>query len=665
MGEGSRACAPQAAPAPRRFRIPRWAARIARFCLLMVAVSAVTFALVGSSPIDPLQANVGQAALARMSPEKRAQMEAHWGTDVPVAERYLAWAAGALRGDLGESLRYNRPVAQVIAERAGASLALMGASWALSGVLGLVMGIAAGARRGSVLDRLVRGYCYLVSSTPVFWLGLVALTVFSVRLGWFPVGFAQSIGGAGSGLADRLHHLALPVLTLSVTGVGNVALHTREKTIDVLASPYARFARARGERGWTLLRRHGLRNLVIPAITLQMSQVSEVLGGSVLVEQVFSYPGLGQAAVTAGTGGDAPLLVGIALASAAIVCAGNAVADALAALVDPRLSRAPRARVGREEVGHAPVAQGGPLAAAPASVAPRPAAAASPSPAEVPLELHAPARRGAGNRRRLLALAIACAAGLVAVVVAGRALMPLAVATDFSAKALAPSAAHPFGTDWMGRDMLARTLGGLSISVLVGLAAAVASSVVAFALAAVAALGGPRADAAVTWFIDLVMGVPHIVLLVLISYALGRGALGVTVGVALTHWTGLARLLRAEIAQVRTRPYIEASRALGVRGARLAMRHMVPAVLPQYLVGLVLLFPHAILHEASVTFLGFGLSPDLPAIGVILSESMGYLSAGMWWLAVLPGAALVGCVLLFAALGGLARRLMTPEEVQA
>ena len=174
---------------------------------------------------------------------------------------------------------------------------------------------------------------------PSFWLGLVALMVFSVWLGWFPLGFSVPIGvdAAQVSWAQKLHHLVLPALVLGVANAPGIALHTRQKTIDVLGSEYARFARSRGEKGAQLLLRHGLRNLVLPAITIECASVSEVFGGSVLVEQVFSYPGLGQAAVTAGLGGDAPLLVAIALVSACVVFAGNACADMLYALIDPRI----------------------------------------------------------------------------------------------------------------------------------------------------------------------------------------------------------------------------------------------------------------------------------------------------------------------------------------
>ena len=305
----------------------------------MLAVGLVVFALVSMSPIDPVQANVGQAAYVYMSEAKRAQLASYWGGDVPFWERFANWAGALLQGDMGTSLRFNAPVSEVIAHRAANSLALMGIAWLLSGVLGFALGVAAGARRGGALDRVVRSYCFLLASTPTFWLGLLILMVFAVQLGWFPIGFSVPIGvsAADVTLADAVHHLVLPALTLSVTGVANIALHTREKVVDVLESDYVRFARARGESELSVIAHHGLRNVALPAVTLQCAFISEIFGGSVLVEQVFSYPGLGQAAVTAGLGGDVALLAGIALVSAALVFGGNLLANILYGVLDPRM----------------------------------------------------------------------------------------------------------------------------------------------------------------------------------------------------------------------------------------------------------------------------------------------------------------------------------------
>ena len=277
--------------------------------------------------------------------------------------------------------------------------------------------------------------------------------------------------------------------------------------------------------------------------------------------------------------------------------------------------------------------------------------------------LHEPKTR-LSNRKVTLLVCIGAVVALAAIVIAGLFMNGTATKTDFAAKNMAPCLAHVFGTDWMGRDMLARTLAGLSTSVLLGLVAATASAFIALVLASVAALGGKRADAVVTWLVDLVLGVPHIVLLILISFALGKGFWGVAIGVALTHWPSLTRVLRAEILQCREAPYVAVARKLGQSRAQVALTHMLPALFPQFIVGLVLLFPHAILHEAAVTFLGFGLSPDMPAIGVILSESMGYLSMGACWLSVFPGLALVVCVLLFDLAGSSLRKLIDPHTAQ-
>ena len=315
--------------------------KLIRMALLLLGVSIVTFLLMCASPLDPLQTNVGQVALGSMSPEQVARLEAYWGVDTPPVQRYLGWLGDFLHGDMGTSLLYRQPVLTVIGQRLANSVLLLIAAWVFSGILGLILGVAAGALRGKWPDRLIRGYCLLISSTPTFWLAILLLLIFSVWLGWFPAGLSVPVGVAADAVtfADRVRHAALPALTLSITGVANIALHTREKMIDVLESDYVLFARARGESEASVILRHGLRNVSLPAITLQFASVSEIIGGSVLVEQVFSYPGLGQAAVTAGLGSDLPLLLGITVITSAIVFAGNLIADLLYGAADPRIRR--------------------------------------------------------------------------------------------------------------------------------------------------------------------------------------------------------------------------------------------------------------------------------------------------------------------------------------
>jgi len=309
-----------------------------RAATLLAAVSLLSFLLVKQSPIDPVQAYIG-ADMARVSPEQRAQIEAYWGMNEPAAIQYLSWLRSVASGDLGTSMMYRQPVIDVIGERFMNSIALMAAAWAMSGLLGFALGVVAAMKQGTWIDRWIKSYCYMLASTPTFWLGLLLLMIFAVWLRWLPVGLGVPAGVAAEDatLLDRVRHLVLPAMTLSVVGVANVALHTRQKLSEVLASDYILFARARGESGFALFARHGLRNIALPAITLQFASFSELFGGAVLAEQVFSYPGLGRATVDAGLRGDVPLLLGLVLFSAMFVLVGNLAADGLYRLVDPRI----------------------------------------------------------------------------------------------------------------------------------------------------------------------------------------------------------------------------------------------------------------------------------------------------------------------------------------
>lgn len=308
-----------------------------RMASLLVAISFISFMLMKNSPIDPVQAYIG-ADMLQVGPEQREKIAAYWGLNEPLLTQYTNWVSALMHGDLGTSMIYRQPVADVIGERFTSSLALMTVAWLLSGIIGFILGVVSAMKQGSLLDKVIQWYCYTLASTPTFWMGLLVLIVFAVWLSWFPIGLGVPAGMLADEvhLMDRFRHLALPALTLSILGVANIALHTRQKLIDVLASDYVLFARARGEKGFSLFWRHGLRNIALPAITLQFAAFSELFGGAILAEQVFSYPGLGQATIEAGLRGDVPLLLGIVLFSTLFVFAGNLIADVIYYVVDPR-----------------------------------------------------------------------------------------------------------------------------------------------------------------------------------------------------------------------------------------------------------------------------------------------------------------------------------------
>ena len=305
---------------------------------LLFAVSIISFALVDASPVDPVQQYILGLGTA-VSPEQRAEIEAYWGVNEPPVERYVNWLSDLLQGNLGESLIYRRPVADIISERFVNSLALMICAWLLAGIIGFLLGCVMGMYRDRLPDKILKKVCYILSSVPTFWLGLVFLLVFAVWLRWFPIGFSSPIGVLSEDvtIGQKIYHLILPAFTLSLMSFANIALHTRQKLIDVLNSEYVLFARARGEGKWTILKRHGLRNILLPALTLQFASFAELFGGSVMAENVFSYPGLGSAVSEAGLSSDVPLLLGVTLFSALFVCVGNMIAKLLYGIVDPQI----------------------------------------------------------------------------------------------------------------------------------------------------------------------------------------------------------------------------------------------------------------------------------------------------------------------------------------
>lgn len=707
-------------------RLAGWAGKnLIRAAVLLALVSAASFFLLSLSPIDPLQSNVGQAALGSMSPEQVEELREYWGVGVPMTKRFASWFSGLLKGDMGISLLYRRPVIEIVGERFLSSLWLMASAWVFAGVLGLLLGILAGTFRERWPDRLITGYCMLTASTPAFWIGLLLLLVFAVQLRIFPIGLGAPIGmeSAQVTFADRLSHAFMPALTLGLTGISSIALHTKAKMEEVMDSPYVLYAKARGESLFHIVRCNGLRNILLPAVTLQFASISEIFGGSVLVEQVFSYPGLGQAAIAAGLGSDVPLLLGITLISSLLVFGGNLAADLLYHVVDPRMRGEARQRkrerrrakkkaeegmakaalsVGSEEAGTPGRGDGGREISSGQETralqmrhnhrqdesmfcrAESGSAEGRPSGAQTAVEggkdsqgqtflpsqknthgqaLPWPERkkcRFLADRRALTIALLICSAVLLAgIAAAGLLCSEGASVSDFSRKNLAPNAEYLFGTDWLGRDMFLRTLAGLSMSIRLGLLTATVSAGIALALGLLAAMGR-TADLVVSGLIDMVMGIPHMLLLILISCACQKGFAGVAVGISLTHWPSLARLIRGEVLQLKESQYVKISSKLGMSRFKIACTHMLPHLLPQFLTGLILMFPHAILHEASITFLGFGLPPEEPAVGIILSESMKYLITGKWWLAVFPGLLLTATVLLFEALGHSVSRLLSP-----
>ncbi|MFJ6154408.1 ABC transporter permease [Micromonospora profundi] len=303
---------------------------------VLFATSIGMFALGAASPIDPAKQYAGAAAFTT-SEENLAQIRANWGVDDPLPVQYLRWIGNLVQGDLGWSTSRHEPVASVLAARAGWTLLLIGVALALVLVGSLLLGSLAAYRRGGLFDRALRTAAYAVQSMPVFWLGLAAIAVFALALGWLPAGGLTDVAATGTSWSDVAWHLILPVGVLAVSQAPWFVLFVRDAVAESLRDDHVLAARARGLPGRIVLFGHALRTALLPFLTLVGTHLPELVGGAVLVETVFSLPGLGAVTVAAALGSDFPLLAAITLVTTAVVLAANLATDLAYAAADPRV----------------------------------------------------------------------------------------------------------------------------------------------------------------------------------------------------------------------------------------------------------------------------------------------------------------------------------------
>jgi peptide/nickel transport system permease protein len=279
----------------------------------------------------------------RLSPETRAAIRAHYGVDEPILGQYVDWLRAVATGDLGVSFMYKQPVTRVLARALPPTLLLAGAGLAITLLLGLVLAVASARHPSGWADRVITLFSLGLYGVPSFWLAGGLILVFSLVLGWLPPSHMHSVGAAGlgrvAGALDLLRHLALPAICLGLVGAAGTARYFRATLLDVNSSRFMLAARARGLPEWRLLWVHALRPALLPVVTLLGLSLPVLVSGSVVVETIFSWPGMGQVAFNAARARDVPLILGATLVGAAAVILGNLVSDLLYAVVDPRARR--------------------------------------------------------------------------------------------------------------------------------------------------------------------------------------------------------------------------------------------------------------------------------------------------------------------------------------
>lgn len=314
--------------------------RLAAAAVLLVLVLSFTFFCLHLAPGDPTLLTEDP----RLGPEDREALRRVYGLDKPLVEQYLTWMGSVLlRGDWGVSYVHSRPVRAIVAERIPATLLLAGLALALQFGLGMLLGVAAARRVDKPTDHLIRALSLLFYSLPVFWVGLMALLLLSHHWSLFPAGHMRSVGAAEftpiGRLGDLLHHLALPVLVLGLGGAGVVTRFTRNSLLEVLEEDYIRTARSIGLSESRVIWIHALKNAATPLIQLLGLSLPFLLSGSLVVEVVFSWPGLGRLTFDSIQARDYPVILATTALAGSLVIAGNLIADLLQAVIDPRVRK--------------------------------------------------------------------------------------------------------------------------------------------------------------------------------------------------------------------------------------------------------------------------------------------------------------------------------------
>ncbi|MFJ6986885.1 MULTISPECIES: ABC transporter permease [unclassified Streptomyces] len=304
---------------------------------VLLAVTFGVFAIAAASPFDPVKAYAGTAALGA-DQETLDRLRANLGADEPFAARWWDWLTAALGGDLGQSSVMRQPVAEVIGERLVWSTLLCAVAFAAAVLTGTVLGVLAARRPGSWLDRTVTSLAYTLEAAPVFWIALLAVWVFALRLGVLPAGGLTDTASEVVTAGQVTRHLVLPAAVLAISQLPWFTLYVRQSVADALAEDPVRGARARGLGEGTVLLGHALRSGLLPVLTLIGSRVPELITGALLVETVFSWPGIAAATVEAALAVDFPLLAALTTLATLAVLTGNLLADLLYGLFDPRVN---------------------------------------------------------------------------------------------------------------------------------------------------------------------------------------------------------------------------------------------------------------------------------------------------------------------------------------
>ena len=679
--------------------------RLAAAAPMLALVTVAAFFLLHWLPGDPVRAMLGQRATAENVDRLRVEL----GLDKPKHEQFGRWVTDLSQGDLGESHRSNRPVMDELKERVPATIELSLLAMLIATIVGIGLGIVAAIRPRTVYDFACLGCALLGISLPIFWLGFLAQTLFAGHLQWLPFGERLDVAAwptfdpvtgfylwdaavvyrSGELTWDVIRHLTLPALVLSTVPMALIARMTRSSMLDVLSLDYIRTANAKGLAPKRVILRHALRNALIPVVTSVGVLTGTLLGGAVLTETVFAWPGLGTYTVEAIIFRDGkPLQAAVLLVAVSFVFV-NLLTDLSYALIDPRLrdldtsaSESGGLRGWKALALVAALPLGVAAIAWPWTLLTRGETALGSALVLLemtPLFYVAYRNRGAwpdvarrvktslaeywkfsrGHKPALVGLALV--GTMVVTAVFADVIAPYGAMENVGITDGAPSADHLFGTTAQARDLFSRIVYGARVTLLVALAAMSLSMLLGSLIGALAGYFGGLVDMVLMRFIDFMLSFPSFFLAMIIVTLLGRSLENLIWAVGLVGIPLFARQVRAEVLRVKALDYVEAVRALGFAHPRILGLVVLPNCLTPITVLATLGLGSAILNIAGLGFLGLGGDPFVPEWGMILKAGWDESSEGAFQVFV-SGMCILCTVLGFSLMGDGLRDWLDPRQ---
>ena len=620
--------------------------RLAQMLVTLFIVSILVFVLANFIG-DPVNMLVSPKA----PPEVREQVREELGLNRPILEQYVSFVTNAVKGDFGKSYIYKVDVLSLIAQRVPATLELVFVSVVLALVISIPLGVYAGAFPKRKSSTLVMGGSILGISLPSFFIGIMLIYIFSLKLHWFPssgrgatapfLGMNFSLFAPGG-----LKYIILPAFTLSVTNIASLVRLTRAGVMENMRQDYIKFARAKGVSTRKVLFGHALKNALIPVITVFGMEIGSLIAFTTVTETIFSWPGLGKLLIDSINSVDRPVIVAYLILTTVLFVFINFVVDLLYTVIDPRIQFRRCAMDEMKKRGA--------------------------TPNKSLFRRIAESEFFHNYKRSPSAIVGTVIVVLVLFIALFGPLFAPQNPYDVASLSLTDSYKPPaweaggdarfiFGTDSQGRDIFSSLIYGSRISLFIGVVGTLLACAVGITLGLISGYFGGRVDAIIMRLADILLSFPDILVALFIMTMFGRGVSKLLVVFTIIGCVTYVRTVRAEVLTVKQMEYVDAARVIGIPNILIIAKHVLPNVMTTVIVISTMKVGGLILAEATLSFLGAGVPVTEPSLGMLVKNGFDVLFSGYWWIAVMPGLYIMLIVFGINLLGDFLRDEFNPK----